>query len=324
MDVQDCVLLTGAGFTKNFGAPLAADIWSLLFNHSDVQRRPKLRALLTSEFDFETVYSEVMTGQFDPEDRAAITKSIQNAYDHIDSIVREYRGPNIYGVQKFLNAFAGDQRRRRSGFIFTLNQDLFMERQFFNGTRPVLPYIPGKREWFTPTFAGVISPFEVQVTVPDVIAPSMSDIGGDPFYYVKLHGSSNWFHSGGKRQMVIGRGKGGMIAADLLLSFYADLFRAVLVGGAKRVLCIGYGFRDAHINEVLADAVDSGMEMYILSPGSSSDIVSRVTDSPQGQRLTQGLAGIFQLDLTTLFPPDQRTTQEWRSLSSQFFGHFIM
>jgi SIR2-like domain len=325
VNVKECVLLTGAGFTRNFGAPLAADVWALLFSHPDVGRQPKVRNLLQNEFDFEHVYHEIMTGNFDSHDRAAMSKAVGDAYDYIDSILQNYNlnreAPNIYGVQKFLNAFAGDQRS--PGFIFTLNQDLFMERHFYNGIRPALPYIPPGRDWFTSTFSGT-SPLENQAVISDGISPSMSGIGADPFYYIKLHGSSNWVHSGGTRPMIIGRGKETQIAADILLSFYAELFRNVLVGAAKRLLCIGYSFRDPHVNEVIADAVHSGTEIFILGPGSPEQTACHLQQCHRGTELWNGLAGYFPFDLVTLFPADQRITQEWKVVSYRLFGRAIL
>ena len=108
------------------------------------------------------------------------------------------------------------------------------------------------------------SPFKIQATLSANISPSLSDIGSDSLYYIKLHGSSNWYHAEGSRPIVIGRGKEIQIASDVLLAFYSDLFRNVLVGAAKRVLCIGYSFRDPHVNDVLADAVATGAEIFLL------------------------------------------------------------
>ena len=244
MNVNERVLLTGAGFTKNFGAPLAADVWALLFNHPDVGRQPRVRNLLRTQFDFENVYHEIMTGNFNDRERSAMTRTLQDAYDYVDSIVRNYRSngssPNIEGVQKFLNAFTGNPEG--PGFIFTLNQDLFMERHLYGGVRPQTPFIPqGRTNWFTSNSSNIDSPLEARVTIPDIISPSMADVGSDRFYYIKLHGSSNWNSSNGMDLMVIGRGKGRQIAKNSLLAFYADLFKEVL-SSVKRVLCIGYSF----------------------------------------------------------------------------------
>lgn len=324
MNTHECVLLLGAGFTRNFGAPLAADLWALLFSHPDLRRHAPIHDLLRSQFDFETVYHEVMTGNFQLAERRAMEKAIQDTYDYVDSIVqgvgRNIHAPDIYRVQAFLNAFAGI--RGRPGFIFSLNQDLFIERYFCNGTRPVLPHIPSGRDWFTSdgAYAAYLG---MQALISDALSPSLASIGPDSLYYVKLHGSSNWFSTAGTRQMVIGRAKEAQIGGDSLLSFYADLFRKVLVEGTRRVLCLGYSFRDDHINNVLADSVDSGVEIFILGPGSPQSKVENLKKLHRGADIWKGLAGYFPFDLHTLFPPDNRSTQEWRFVSQQIFGRVV-
>ena len=48
MDIKskELILLTGAGFTKNFGGFLANEMWSKIHNHPMVQSKPKLKQLL--------------------------------------------------------------------------------------------------------------------------------------------------------------------------------------------------------------------------------------------------------------------------------------
>lgn len=325
MNVKECILLTGAGFTRNFGAPLAADVWALIFSHPDVRAQPRIHELLRDQFDFEAVYQEVMTGRFHQNEQAAMAKAVDDAYGYIDSIVQNYSinriTPDIYQIQTFLDAFAGN--RERPGFIFTLNQDLFVERHFYGGTRPSLPYIPVNRDWFTPIFSGRSLDLEDQVALPADISPSLSIIGTDPLYYLKLHGSQNWRHASGNHLMVIGKGKDTQIVADKMLSFYADVFKKVLVEGTKRVLCVGYSFSDPHINDMLADAVRAGVEIFILGPGSPERTACHIKLCHRGEELWKGLAGFFPFDLITLFPPDQRRTEEWRFVSYRFFGRTI-
>ncbi|KAF5421924.1 MAG: hypothetical protein C5S44_05655 [Candidatus Methanocomedens sp.] len=45
MNIQSSkhVLLTGAGFTKNFGTPLASEMWAEIFNHKKIQAQPKIK-----------------------------------------------------------------------------------------------------------------------------------------------------------------------------------------------------------------------------------------------------------------------------------------
>lgn len=57
------ILLTGAGFTANFGAPLAKEMWSKLLNNPKMASLEKIREKLLSDFDFENVYSEVLNDE---------------------------------------------------------------------------------------------------------------------------------------------------------------------------------------------------------------------------------------------------------------------
>jgi len=45
MNIQSSkhVLLTGAGFTKNYGAPLASEMWVKIFNHKKSRHNQELK-----------------------------------------------------------------------------------------------------------------------------------------------------------------------------------------------------------------------------------------------------------------------------------------
>ena len=156
------ILLTGAGFTHNFGAPLANQLWALIFNHSKVQNTERVRAALLGNSDFETVYHTIMDGQqYSKEEKQAIESAVFDGYLDIDTTIRNFSfregAPypvNIYQVQKMIDAFTGT--KQEPGFIFTLNQDLFLERKYFNGERPILPGINSNSKWFSSIFKETI------------------------------------------------------------------------------------------------------------------------------------------------------------------------
>jgi hypothetical protein len=146
------------------------------------------------------------------------------------------------------------------------------------------------------------------------------------FQYIKLHGSWNWRTSDGKRAMVIGRGKESRIMQEPLLSWYLETFESVLSKGGRKLLVIGYGFRDPHINEVIARCVDKhDLELYILSPlspetfkhhllhafGSSNDTVSL------SEVFWRGLGGYFQGDLRDVCPKGQWASLDETDLAKQ-------
>jgi hypothetical protein len=85
------VLLTGAGFTHNFGTPLASGMWSEILNNRRVRETPSVRDRLLANFDFEAVYNVIVTGQFTDEEKAVITEAVAAAYAKSDDILMAHR-----------------------------------------------------------------------------------------------------------------------------------------------------------------------------------------------------------------------------------------
>jgi hypothetical protein len=57
------VLLTAAGFSRNYGGGLAREMWEDIFSHPEVQRRPQLRTLLIRTPQFEDALAEAAGAQ---------------------------------------------------------------------------------------------------------------------------------------------------------------------------------------------------------------------------------------------------------------------
>jgi hypothetical protein len=324
MNAKEHVLLTGAGFTKNFGAPLASEMWSLILGHPALEAAPRVREALLSDFDFESVYNAVMNGQFDTGEKEAVSKAVNDAYGYIDSIVRAYNfttgAPypiDSHKVQKLIARFSGTTHE--PGFFFTLNQDLLVERKYYNGPRPSLPGIQHRQDWFS-SFDWPLRDAD-RCVLPPAVAPVPTLFAGSGFFYVKLHGSANWSTPDGQRTMVIGRAKDAQITSVELISRYLDAFKSVLCGGRRRLLCIGYGFADPHINDVIADGVRSGLGIFVLSPVAPHVFKAHLQHQHRGDEIWSGLAAYFPFDLKTLFPADQSITDQWKLVSQRFFGH---
>jgi hypothetical protein len=329
-DCQDRILLTGAGFTKNFGAPLAKELWSIILSNPVLDSAPEVRRILLNDFDFESVYNTVMRGARLPIDddggwerqRDALGTAVNDAYGHIDAKIREFtfhrEAPhpiNLYKVQEFIASFSGNAKN--PGFFFTLNQDLFIERHYYNGPRPTLPGIIHSPTWFGPD--GNRDLAAERREIPESRG-SDQILDGSPFYYVKLHGSSNWY-SADKQTMVIGQAKQDQIASQPILAKYFDVFQSVLSAPGGRLLCVGYSFSDDHINEAIWDGLRKGLRLYVLSPESPDSLKKRPPSKDErGNAIWGGLAGYFQYDLRTLFPADQSITAEWKMIHSRFFG----
>jgi hypothetical protein len=330
IDCQDRILLTGAGFTKNFGAPLAKELWSIILNNPVLEAAKDVRSILLRDLNFESVYNTVMRGARLPIDedgdwerqRGALRTAVSDAYEYIDAKVREFTfrrdAPNpinLYKVQEFIASFSGNAKK--PGFFFTLNQDLFIERHYYNGPRPTLPGIVHSPTWFAPDSNRDL--VAERREIPEFRGGDQI-LDNSPFYYLKLHGSSNWY-SADKETMVIGDAKQDQIAAQPILAAYFDVFLSVLTAGGRRLLCVGYSFSDRHINAAIREGLRKGLRLYVLSPEPPDSLEARL--SPQrefGKAIWGGLAGYFQYDLQTLFPADQSTTAEWKMIRNGFFG----
>jgi len=315
-------LLTGAGFSKNFGAPLAAELWSIILGSPYLRQLSNVRKALLEDFDFESVYYRVLTGPYTQDEKDWLMRAVKTAYSYVDSTIHDISGTGIElsGVQRMINRFAGE--KGQPGFFFTLNQDLFLERYHYGGQRPKLPGINHQRRWFTRDLGDSRTfhqPIVDDVMLPDAV-PAAEELAKESnFFYVKLHGSMNWYSSAGDGQkLIIGRGKEDQINREPLLARYLELFERVLCSGEHKLLVIGYSFADPHINEVLMRSAKNGLQLFVLCPGSPEQLKTRMIDQRCGD-LWQSLSEYFAFDLKTLLPADQSVTPQWKHICSSFF-----
>jgi hypothetical protein len=321
MQFREPVLLTGAGFTQNFGGVLADQMWDKIFNHGQVQHYPSLVKLLKDNFDFESVYNEVMDGSgYTSEAQAALQQAVKDAYDQLDNITRIYWGPpapyaspravSRDGLSSLLERFASEGKAR--GFIFTLNQDLFVER-WYSEERKLLRILcmtpcvdfKGKTPWSWLREGKLTQEYYFQApSDPAEVAEDTSNL----LYYVKLHGSMNWKSSDGRDLMVIGGNKPAQIHREKLLRWYFDIFQEVLSCPNRRLLVIGYGFRDLHINAVIAQSIrQHGLKLYIISPQHCERFKNELfRDGDEDKKtLWQGLANYWNWELKDICPANQ-------------------
>lgn len=320
------ILLTGAGFTKNFGGLLAKEMWSKIFNNTLIQQTARVKQILLNDYDYESVYYSITNGDYTRQEKEAVSQAILNAYHILDDIVRKWTlsgSPypvNIYGVNKFIDRFSG--LSNGIGFIFTLNQDLFLERHHNSSncmlTHPGVPKIPNAHT------ITIRLPLEVQdfIIVPtsEERWRSVNPISPRTLNYIKLHGSYGWLSSAGTNCYVIGRNKEGQINAEPLLSYYFDLFSNALSKPDRKLFVIGYGFCDDHINAVITDSINKyGLKLFIMSPGNQSDYFTRIRDLENGDTILNGISGYFPYSLLDVFPKDQSDSHAWREIIESYF-----
>ena len=271
------VLLTGAGFTKSFGGYLSSEMWAVILGQPEIQLNLRLRQLLLDNSSFESLYETVsLSLDYLPVEKAAFTAAVKRAYGQMHEVVCghwQLKVNEACGV--IISQFAPPSPTER-GFFFTLNQDLVVE-QYYYRVRQHLKAIPlripglDNRDWFVSRRHVSVS-HEDRIQLPgeaevDKLKSQFWQSSVEPFVYLKLHGSLGWKATDGSDVMVIGQNKNGMIDKEPFLRWQREVFKRVLKEGNCRLVVIGYGFGDVHINEILADAIHhNGLRLYIVSP----------------------------------------------------------
>ncbi len=278
--MANLILLTGAGFTHNFGAPLASQMMSIIFNYRKKFRlSDKALKLFNGDRDYENIYTKIMSEDRYSNDREPFKQIIQRTYQELDDIVRHQNShstviKNISSV--LLKKFT--KKNSDSGKIFTLNQDLFIERFHQSNLGHDGITIPGLMNNPPPKNGDELTDKHF-ITIDD---QRYQDGSNHDFSYFKLHGSLNWHINVDDQEdvlLVLGADKMKGIKSVPLLNDYMSVFEKELRERDTKVLIIGYGFADDHINEKLADAHD-GAEFHIICPKNISDFYDDVICRP--------------------------------------------
>lgn len=319
MPEKNLILLTGAGFTHNFGGFLAREMWSKIFNNPIVQADTEARELLLNDFDFESVYSAKT--RYSQKTVGIIKKAVESAYKDLDDIIKNWKfndtnpiGLSSSGLADLLVFLS--QRSSDKGWFFTLNQDLFMER---------------KKDYRSPC-ASFPQPFidkpeggEINsVTLPSETELEKIKSNLNNTSYIKLHGSYGWTSSSGEKQMVIGKNKANDINQEPLLRWYSEIFQNLIYEGNKKILIIGYGFGDDHINDVLLKGIQEyNLSLYIINPTDPETFKNKLEGRPNHfgsyeiskySKIWEGVRGYFPYSLRQIFPPDQSETSIFREI----------
>jgi hypothetical protein len=314
------VLLTGAGFTKTFGGFLADEMWALILNQPQIRGHDRLRRKMLEELNYEVLYHDILNApDGDDAERQAFVAAVRRAYEqlHAEIFDPQRRDRSCSACVYFLARFVTNEYQERS-FVFTLNQDLFVEN--FYSTSDHLIKLPGLHNdaWFQWKLAPSLQE-GMFVELPsgslvDEIKRRFWDKSQERLVYIKLHGSYDWRLSNRADLMVLGRAKSQLIQSHPLLSWYFSLFEEVLQAGARNLVVIGYGFRDEHINNVIADAIrDHRLRLFVVSPESPAQFRYRIAPDqawnlgvPRSQELWEGLSGYYRADVTELYRPGMR------------------
>jgi len=325
MTMKNNILLTGAGFSANFGAPLASEVSDRIFNHSKIQENSNLRELFVNEFDYEATYQKVIESHnIAYKDKVLLSDVVFDVFKNIDDQYRRNRTINqTYGdlFIKLLYRFASDSLG--SGYIFTLNQDILVERRstFYLEKSITIPAMMSK---------GLGKRWEDDFTIND-ISQVPKDMGEEiqnynrhlstykyNLSYIKLHGSFDWKDQDGYL-MVTGSNKFKTIEKSELLNFYYTLFIKQLAQENVKLMIIGYGFNDTHINKAIAD---SKAELYIINPNNREAFTDNLRNKLEGQKIIDRIRAYYRNNLSELFPNDCSEPHiNYNKIYEDFFEH---
>jgi SIR2-like domain len=261
-------LLTGAGFTRNWGGWLANEAFEYLLGAPEVSRylRDVLwEAKLRGE-GFEGALSVVQAAYAsskssqDKQHLYALTQAVIGMFTAMQTAFssQQLNDPN-YELQQFLSRFDS---------IFTLNQDIFLETHYLG--------YEGREGW-PGRWAGWYLPYMRFMEEPQDLNPFSrgKPLTPDHEFAVrencqpvyKLHGSYNWFaEQNGERLLVMGGNKTGIIKSFQVLDRYYAEFKAALSQPDTHLMIIGYSFGDVHVNNAIMNAASQGMKIFVIDP----------------------------------------------------------
>lgn len=312
------VLLTGAGFTKDFGGFLANEMHEKLLNHPNLRDTKRIRKLLLDDFDYESVYSKVMDTNYTDEEKEALSNAMFDVYTMMDDTTKDYchndhesRGIGWPGVHAGILSVCTRESGKK-GYHFTTNQDIFLERH--TGRRSgYVERIGGNQIGLGPR-ARLERSHYVQLPTEEQIEQRerQFDSSGD-LQYIKLHGSLGWLSAKGGSTMVFGKAKLEDIEDEpVLKTYYHTIFKGVLSQGNCHLIVVGYSFGDDHINNVVVEAAQNhGLGLYIFTPSGPEVLKKRLNSV--NPVLWQSLGGYFTGRIKELFPfgADHRNITEY-------------
>jgi SIR2-like domain len=297
------ILLTGAGFSYNWGGYLAKEAFDYLLGitETDDELRRLLWAHQAKGWGFETTLA-VLRKEYEEN----YSPQVEQDYQNMTSAVRRMFGDMWLAFQqsKFDEPFE-DHRLgvirflTRFDAIFTLNQDTLLETHYlpvvqkedfdkntYQGPHNIAAYRPGLvNANETLTFGSADSRIRLFKTGEDFsVVPNLQP-------YFKLHGSID-IQDGRNMMLILGGDKQVDIAKHPVLESYHAQFRHRLNMKDARLMVIGYSFADHHINEIIFDAIqNSGLKLFIVGPNGARTIWVENQNINPGQPIKNAIVG---------------------------------
>jgi hypothetical protein len=303
------ILLTGAGFSRNWGGWLASEAFEYLLGCTEIDQETRNLLWRSKERGggFEDTLADLAN---------AIDAQGKKRYDDLTAaLVGMFNAMTQGFMQRQLDFLQGDVRRTVRQFlvqfdaIFTLNQDTLLEQHYLDQVV--------SEKWNGVIIPGVKS-LGSATTVPiQLVRIARQQPDADNFKlppriqpYIKLHGSCNWNDgTSGTRILIMGGQKAISIDQFPILTWYHQLFREHLLRPDARLMVIGYSFSDVHINKAIGDGVERGLKLFIIDP-CGVDVLDKRPKVPLRSRdeymdkLTPNIIGASRRPLTSIFFDD--------------------
>lgn len=304
------ILLLGAGFSKNWGGWLASDVEDFLFTQPSINENGYLTEILNeysaNKGGFEAALADVQHAyELSPTEDAL--KSLRGLQD---AITKMFEAMDQGFSRKTSIDFTSDVNFKVSRFlgrfdaIFTLNQDLLLERHYSSLDLPLAPQRkwsgwsrPGLRPLSTEN-SGLVRDCGKERWTP--VEPFMLSEQVQPVF--KLHGSSDLWSFSGEPMLIMGADKERDIKRHPLLNWYHEQFERFLKKPNTRLMVIGYGGADTHINNTIAYAHQSNpdLSLFIIDPKDRSQFPESFKKLRNIGRSSQALSETFSGDVAEI------------------------
>jgi hypothetical protein len=256
------ILLLGAGFSRNWGGWLASEVFEYLLGCPEIA---PLRDLVfrNKRKGFEAALAELQKDRHAEDLLRRFYAALRRMFADMD---RAFHGTRFEFSNDIDSSVAGFLTRFDA--IFTLNQDLLLERHYLNDNVSLLSNgrwdgwcLPGMRLLTRPENALV--PDTLGIWAPEAGAAFNVARRCQPLF--KLHGSSNWRAGADQDIIVLGGQKAELIDKHPILHFNFNQFDEHLRKRDTRLMVIGYGFADDHVNAAIMAAVRASSLTMSLS-----------------------------------------------------------
>ena len=315
------ILLTGAGFSRNWGGWLASEAFEYLLGCQEILGNLYLQNILWRNLPtggFENALAEIQASFIrNPQSntknlldmQCAVTKMFHDMNrGYFNNNVFEFQHASERMVKTFLTKFDA---------IFTLNQDLLLEHYYIDHDVSLISNqrwngseLPGMQPILNSNVSNQNS-WAQRKWMPDI--PDNFRLNNRSQPYFKLHGSSNWQEKLGQPMLIMGGNKIRDINLHPVLCWYYEQFERRLSEPNTRLMIIGYGFRDEHINAVIMSAVNQcGLKMFIVAP-EGGDLARKINSTNAAairvptdieETFERGLIGASRRSLSETFGSD--------------------